>query len=183
MISLATSRISKGVRSNVLAALDENRVAQGHFNEEFEWAVAKQLNVDEGVGTCNGTVADIVALAALSAKRPHKIDVIVPALTFIAHTNAVLMNGLNPVFVDVKADGQIDVEQIEAKVTKDTLAIMPANLLGVQCDIVEIIRIARKHNVFVLEDNCVKHTVFHQREIWPHTLSFHHTQLPQERVE
>jgi len=155
MISLATSNITGQVRNNVIACLDENRIGAGRFVKEFEEKVAKYLGVKHAVSVCNGTIADMVALAALRTKRPEKTEVIVPALTFIAHTNSVIFTSLSPVFVDVEFDTfQIDVSQIEKKITANTLAIMPANLLGRHCDMKAIKEIADRHDLFVVEDSC-----------------------------
>jgi len=148
MISLATSKITKEVRDNINKALDDNRIASGSFIPEFEEAVANYHGAKYGIAVCNGTMADIVSLAALKALYPDKNEVIVPALTFIAHTNAVIANGLKPVFVDIDDDCQMNPDLIQ--VTDKTLCIMPANLLGKSARISEI----RKLGVPVVEDNC-----------------------------
>ena len=153
-ISLATSNITDEVRANVIACLDENRIGGGRFVEEFEAKTAEFLKAKHAIAVCNGTMADMVALAALRAAMPFKTEVIVPALTFIAHPNSVLFNGLTPVFVDVGSDYQIDVAKIEGVITDKTLAIMPANLLGKPCDIFRIREVADRHSLFVVEDSC-----------------------------
>ena len=104
MISLAQSTITKEVRDNVNACLDENRIGQGRFNKQFEEDTAQYLGVKHAIVVNNGTMADMVALGALKVKYPDKTEVIIPAYTFIAQTNAVFMNGLTPVFVDVGDD-------------------------------------------------------------------------------
>ena len=143
MISLATSRITKEIRANVKKAFDDNRIGQGSFIKEFEDKVAEYVNTKYAVAVCNGTVADIIALLALKTLRPDKTEVIVPALTFIAHTNSVIFAGLKPIFVDVRYNYQIDPNKIEKKITHKTLAIMPANLLGIECDMEAINLIAK----------------------------------------
>lgn len=150
MISLATSKITPQVRKNINRALDDNRIAGGVFIEQFEKAVAKYNGAKYGIAVCNGTMADIVALAALKALYPEKNEVIVPALTFIAHTNAVLVNGLKPVFVDVDEHCQMNPGLIE--VNEKTLAIMPANLLGVHNNMERIFNKAK--GIPIIEDNC-----------------------------
>jgi perosamine synthetase len=148
MISLATSRITPKVRENINKALDDNRIAGGSFIAEFEEAVAKFHGARFGIAVNNGTMADIVALAALKALYPEKDEVIVPALTFIAQTNAVLVCGLKPVFVDVDEECQMNPDLI--KVTEKTLCIMPANLLGKRANVEKI----KELGVPVVEDNC-----------------------------
>lgn len=153
-ISLATSSITQKVRDNVNACLDENRIGQGRFNKQFEEDTAKYLGVKHAIVVNNGTMADMVAIGALKAKYPGKTEVIVPAYTFVAQTNAILMNGLTPVFVDVGDDYQIDVEQVESKITDKTLCIFAVHLFGKICDIAWLKNIADTHNIGLVEDCC-----------------------------
>ena len=178
MISLATSTINDDVRKNVISCLDENRIGGGRFVKEFEEKTAIYLGVKYAISVCNGTMADMVSLAALKVKRPEKTEVIVPALTFIAQTNSVIFNGLTPIFVDVCYDYQMDVSKIEEKITDKTLAIMPANLLGKCCNISEIKRLADKYDLFVMEDSCEafgirnKEAIFSTYSFYPsHTIT------------
>ena len=154
MISLANSNITDEVRKNVNACLDENRIGQGRFNKQFEEDTAKYLGVKHAIVVNNGTMADMVALGALKAKYPEKTEVIVPAYTFIAQTNAIFMNGLTPVFVDVGEDYQMDVSQVEAKITDKTLCIFVVHLFGRTSDILILKDIAQKHNIGLAEDCC-----------------------------
>lgn len=150
MISLATSKITKQVRKNVNKALDDNRIAGGSFIEKFENKVSEYNDAEYGIAVCNGTMADIVSLAALKALYPDKNEVIVPALTFIAQTNAILVNGLKPIFVDVDENCQMNIDEV--KITDKTLAIFPANLLGKEIDMRKLRCIAGETPI--IEDNC-----------------------------
>ena len=141
MISLATATINKKVKANIKSCLDEGMIGGGRFIKEFEQKVADYVGVKHAIAVCNGSMADIVALAVLKHLYPNKTEVIVPALTFIAQINAVIINGLTPVFVDVGYDYQMK----EPKITDDTLCVMPANLLGKRCDV--------QGNI-ILEDSC-----------------------------
>ncbi len=154
MISLATSKITKEVRDNVNACLDDNRIGQGRFNKQFEEDTAKYLGVKHAMVVNNGSMADIVALGVLKAKNPGKTEVIVPAYTFIAQTNAILINGLTPVFVDVGNDYQIDIEQVEKKITNKTLCIFAVHLFGKACNIMKLKQITDKYNIGLVEDCC-----------------------------
>ncbi|KKN59593.1 hypothetical protein LCGC14_0540560 [marine sediment metagenome] len=142
MISLATSLVNDIVRKNVNACLDENRIGGGRFVKEFEDKVAKYMGVKHAIAVSSGSMADIVALATLKVQYPNKTEVIVPALTFIAHTNAILINGLTPVFVDIGEDYQMG----KFEINKNTLAVFPAHLLGKRCRV--------KADVPILEDAC-----------------------------
>ena len=133
MISLATTNITKEVFDNVNSALKEGRIGQGRFNKQFEEDVCKLLEVKHAICVNNGTMADMVVMSALKVKRPEKTEVIVPALTFVAQTNSILIAGLKPIFVDVKYDYQIDIDKVEEKITDKTLAIFAVHLLGHDC--------------------------------------------------
>jgi len=146
MISLATSTVTKQVRDNVNAALDENRLGGGRFVTEFEDKVKSYMGAKHAIATCNGSMADIVALRVLAELNPDKEEVIVPALTFIAQTNAILINGLTPVFVDIKDDFQIDESKI--KLGENTLAVFPTHLLGKSQNILHL------SGVPIVEDSC-----------------------------
>lgn len=142
MISLATSLVNDKVRENVNACLDENRIGGGRFVKEFEDKVAKYIGVKHAIAVSSGSMADIVALAVLKIQYPNKKEVIVPALTFIAHTNAIIINDLMPVFVDIGEDYQMG----KFEVNKNTLAVFPAHLLGKICNI--------EADVPIIEDAC-----------------------------
>jgi len=160
VISLAHSTVNDKVRANVNSALDDNRLGQGRFIKEFEDAVAKFVGVKHAIAVSNGSMADMVALSALKAQRPEKTEVIVPALTFIAQTNSILINGLKPVFVDVGYDYQMSIADLQGKVNENTLAIFPAHLMGRKADMVSIKELARKFDTFVIEDACEGFGIF-----------------------
>lgn len=154
MLSLACSVVNKKVRANVKACLDENRIGQGRFIKQFEDSVAAYVGAKYAIAVSNGSMADIVALAALKYQHPEKTEVIVPALTFIAHINSVILNGLTPVFVDINADLQMNEYEVAEKVNSRTLAIFPVHLLGKKCNIDQLKKIAAVVNAYVIEDSC-----------------------------
>lgn len=103
--------------------------------------------------TCNsGTSALHLALLALGIKKGD--EVIMPDFTMVACGFAVSYVGATPVFVDCDDTLNIDVTQIEKKITKKTKAIMAVHIYGVLCDMKEIHRIAKKHKLYVIEDAC-----------------------------
>lgn len=121
--------------------------------EEFETAWAKTIGAKRCVTTVNGTNAMICALSSLDIGGGD--EVIIPPYTFIATPQAVLQTGAMPVFVDTDPNTfQIDVNKIEAKITARTRAILPVHIAGIPCDIDAIMKIARKHNLIVVEDAC-----------------------------
>lgn len=155
MITLGTVNISNKTKKLMQKALEEGIIGQGKYIEDFERALADFLGVKYVVTTANGTLADACALRAAKEKdNSQRNEVIVPALTFIAQINAVYYNQLKPVFVDISRDYQIDPEKIEEKVNEKTLAIMPAHLLGKPAKMDRIISLAKKYNLFTIEDAC-----------------------------
>ncbi len=155
MINLGTVNISDKTKELMQKSLSEGTIGQGKYIEEFEKKLAGFLGAKYAIATANGTLADACALAAVKEKDNFQRDeIIVPALTFIAQINAVYYNHLKPIFVDVGYDYQIDVEKIEEKITKNTLAIMPTHLLGKPAEMDKIISLAKKYNLFIVEDAC-----------------------------
>jgi len=155
MITLGTVNISNKTRALMNEALDKGIIGQGKYIQEFEHQLAGFLGVKHVIATANGTLADAVALAAAKYRdHSERDEVIVPALTFIAQINAVYYNHLKPVFVDVGYDYQIDTEKIKEKISEKTLAIMPTHLLGRPAKMEKVLSLAKKYNLFVVEDAC-----------------------------
>ena len=125
--------------------------SKGKFLGQFEDNFAKFIGVDYATSVCNGTVAVHLALIALGIGQGD--EVIVPTFTYIASANPVLVVNAKPVFVDSLPDTwQMDPKDIEAKITPKTKAIIVVHLYGHPCDMDEILKIAQKHNLYVIED-------------------------------
>lgn len=155
MITLGAVNITNKTKELMKRALEEGRIGQGKYIQDFENQLAKFLGAKHVITTANGTLADASALAAVKYKdNLERDEVIVPALTFIAQINAVYYNHLKPVFIDVGYDYQINPEKIEEKINEKTLAIMPTHLLGRPAEMERIISLAKKYNLFVIEDAC-----------------------------
>jgi dTDP-4-amino-4,6-dideoxygalactose transaminase len=122
------------------------------FNEEF----AIYAGVKHCIGCANGTDAIEMALKALGIGPGD--EVIVPALTWISTAGAVVNVGAEPVFVDVLADQRtIDPALIEDKISRSTKAIIPVHFYGLPARMPEIMRIAEKHSLKVIEDCAQAH--------------------------
>ncbi|HEY1273501.1 MAG TPA: DegT/DnrJ/EryC1/StrS family aminotransferase, partial [Thermoleophilaceae bacterium] len=118
---------------------------------EFAAGFAAYQGAKHGIVMANGTVTMEVALKALGVGWGD--EVIVPALTFAATPYAAIASGALPVFVDVEPERwTIDADQVEAAVTPRTRAIMPVHLGQQMADMDRIMEIARKHDLFVVED-------------------------------
>ncbi|MDE6981719.1 MAG: DegT/DnrJ/EryC1/StrS family aminotransferase [Lachnospiraceae bacterium] len=123
----------------------------GKYVTKFEEEYAKYMDCKEAISCCNGTVALHVPLIALGLKEGD--EVIVPSMTYIATANAVKYCGAIPVFADcLKDTWNVDPEDIERKITSKTKGIIAVHLYGNPCDMDAIMNIAKKHNLFVVED-------------------------------
>jgi perosamine synthetase len=125
--------------------------SQGEYVDRFQKAFCDFLGVKYALTTSNGTTALHLAMTALGIGPGD--EVIVPDLTFGASANTVVHCGATPVFVDVdKNTWTMDPEAIEEKITERTRAIMPVHLYGHPCNMDPIMEIAKRHNLFVVED-------------------------------
>jgi len=158
-VPFGTVSITDEARKLIDHALDTKWVTNGKLVKEFEAAFAAIFNVKDAVAVSSGTDANTLALAVLydyGAKRGD--EVIVPSLSFIATGNAVVNAGFKPVFVDIKRETlNIDPNKIEEAITDKTRAIMPVHLMGKPADMDPIMAIAKKHNLFVIEDAAEAH--------------------------
>ncbi len=122
---------------------------RGSASKDFEDDLKKYLGCNNVWLFANGHVAMEVALQALDMKG----EVITTPYTHISTTNAIVRNGLTPVFVDVKEDNYtINPELIEAAITEKTVAIVATHVYGFLCDVNAIDKIAKKHNLKVVYD-------------------------------
>lgn len=158
-VTFGTISIPEKSKKIIKEILDSNRVSSGKYVRELEKQFAKLIGTKEAVAVSSGTDADALALAVLydfGAKRGDEI--IVPALSFVATGNAVLEAGFTPVFVDIDRNTlNIDPSKIEKVITKKTRAIMPVHLMGKPADMDSINKIAKKYNLFVIEDAAEAH--------------------------
>jgi dTDP-4-amino-4,6-dideoxygalactose transaminase len=118
----------------------------------LEKEFAKYCGTDYALATSSGTSSLISSAVALGLKPGDEI--IVPAYTFVASYSSIIFLGLIPVLAEIDESLSIDPDDIERRITKHTKAIMPVHMLGNPCDMDRIMTIARKHNLFVLEDCC-----------------------------
>ncbi|MBU1053464.1 MAG: DegT/DnrJ/EryC1/StrS family aminotransferase [Proteobacteria bacterium] len=136
--------------------IDNCAFAGGPFVERFEKAFAPYCQCKEAIGVGSGTDALWIALIALGIGDGDEV-ITVPA-SFIATAEAISFSGAKPVFVDVdKATCNMNPKLIEAAITSKTKAIIPVHLFGQMADMDPITKIAKKHNLFVIEDACQAH--------------------------
>ena len=133
----------------------------GDEEKEFEVAFAHYCDVKYGIGVNSGTDALYLALAALNIGPGD--EVILPTFTFIATALCISYTGAKPVFVDIEDDTyNIDPEKFKDAITKKTKAVMPVHIYGQSADMQEIMSIARKHRLRVIEDAAQAHGASYQ---------------------
>jgi dTDP-4-amino-4,6-dideoxygalactose transaminase len=146
----------QSIKDELRAAIDKVLAAQ-HFIlgpevEALECEVAHYCGSGYGVGVASGT--DALTLALRAAGVAAGDEVLVPSFTFIASADSVSLLGATPVFVDIDPDTfSIDPAALEAKLTPRTRAIVPVHLYGQAANMNEILAIARRHGLKVIEDN------------------------------
>jgi perosamine synthetase len=130
--------------------------SDGPFVSEFERKFADYIGVKHGVAVCNGTAALETALYAAGIEQGDEI--IMPAFTIISCALAAIRLGAVPVLVDAEPDTwNMDVSQIEAKITSKTRAIMPVHIYGHPVDMDPVLEIAERNNLIVIEDAAEVH--------------------------
>jgi len=152
--------IGEVARKNLMHVCDTNWASGGPKVKQLEKEWSKIFNYKRSVAMSSGTDAVIASCLALydiaDAKRGD--EVIVPALSFIATSNAVRAAGLTPVFVDVKKETlNIDETKIEEAITPKTVAIMPVHTMGRPAEMDAICELAEEYNLIVIEDACEAH--------------------------
>jgi perosamine synthetase len=144
--------IGEQERDNVMECLTSSWISsKGAFIPRFEDNFAAYVGSQFAASVCNGTVALHLALLALGVGPGD--EVIVPTLTYIASANAVTYTGATPVFCDSDPKTwQMSVDDVAARITERTRAIMPVHLYGGACDMEAICRLARDRGIYVIED-------------------------------
>lgn len=134
----------------VEAVFDHGRLVLGPEVEELEKLIANYCNRKYAVCVGSGTSALFFALKSLNIGPGD--EVITTALSWIATANAIALTGATPVFADVEDDLNINVNAIENLITPKTKAIMPVHFTGKVCNMEKIEKIAKKHNLKIIED-------------------------------
>jgi len=133
-----------------IRALNSGWYILGKEMDEFEREFAAWAGVKHCVALNSGTDALVLAFRALGIGEGD--EVIVPANTYIASVIGVTENGARPVFVDADDHMEIDVDQIEAKITERTKAILPVHLYGQSSRMDKVLELAEKYGLKVVED-------------------------------
>jgi perosamine synthetase len=151
-IPLYSPYISKNQKKYVNQCLDTNWISsKGQFVNSFEDKFSLYTNSKYSVAVSNGTVAIHLAMLALGIKDGD--HVLVPSFTYIAPVNAIKYVGATPVFVDSNPDDlQMDLQDLEKKITKDTKAILAVHVYGQSGEMNKLKQISKKYKLILLED-------------------------------
>ena len=139
------------IQERINRVLEHGQYIMGPEVRELEERLAAHTGVKHCITVASGTEALLMSLMALGIGPGD--EVITTAFTFVATTEVIVLLGAKPVFVDIETDTcNIDVSQIETKITAKTKAIMPVSLYGQTADMDEINAIAARHALPVIED-------------------------------
>lgn len=151
---------SNDLRNLIDASLDM-WLTTGRFNEKFEKKFSEYLNCKYAITTNSGSSANLLAISALTSsklgeRRLKKGDeVITVACGFPTTVNAIIQNGLIPVFLDMEVGTyNIIVDDIEKSITPKTKAVIIAHTLGNMFDIGKVQELCKKYNLWLIEDSC-----------------------------
>jgi len=146
-------KIREEVNAGIQEVIDTTTFIKGGKVNDFQKNLEKYLVVKHVIPVGNGTDALQIALMALGLKPGD--EVITPTFTFIATAEVVALLGLIPVVVDVDFDTfNISIDSLKKAITPKTKAIVPVHLFGQNADMEAILAIAKKHNLYVVEDAC-----------------------------
>jgi len=156
MIRRRKIKLYKGEFLEILKLISSNQFSTGRYIREFERKFADYVGVKHAIATCRGRTAMMLLLDALNLKKGD--EVIFPAYTLKELIALVKKRGFKPVLVDIEKDSfNIDPNLIEEKITEKTKVIVATHMFGLPCNIKRILKIAKKHDVKVIEDCCLAH--------------------------
>jgi perosamine synthetase len=152
LTQLAEPNLGKQETKNILECMNSGMISSlGKYVYEFESLFNEFIGSKRSFAVANGTQA--LALALSINGIGFGDEVIIPDLTFAATANAIIQVGATPVIIDVDIhDWNLDISLIESAVTNRTKAIIPVHLYGLPCSMSEIMKLAKEHNLIVIED-------------------------------
>ena len=147
------NKIQNEIDTEVLKVIRSTAYVNGPIVNEFAADLAKYVGVKHVVPCANGTDSLLASLMAFDLQPGD--EVITSTFTFIATAEVICLLGLTPVLVDILPDTfNLNYKEVEKAITKNTKAIIPVHLFGQCADMEPILEIAKKHNLYVIEDAC-----------------------------
>jgi len=155
-IPLAKPLIGRNEKRAVQKVLNSGNLAQGPVVAEFESSFSKFVGDRDCVAVNSGTSGLVTAVMSLGIGQSD--EVIVPSFTFAASANSIALCGAKPIFIDIdRKTFNLDYKLLESLITPKTKAIMAVHLYGLCADMKHILEVAKKHNLFVIEDAAQAH--------------------------
>ena len=146
----------KSIDTALQRVVQSQQFILGHEGELFEKEFASYLGARYAVGVASGTDGLVLALHALGIGPGD--EVITQSNSFVATAEAVAIVGATIVFADIDANTyQLDIQNLTKKITKKTKVILPVHMYGAPAPMNEILALAKKHSLFVIEDACQAH--------------------------
>jgi dTDP-4-amino-4,6-dideoxygalactose transaminase len=167
-VSVGDFRVNRDEKNAIYKVLESGRISEGEYTRKFEEEWAKYIGTKYSVVLNSGTSALISGLTALkyrqkNSKVKNGTKVITTPITYIATSNAIVLSGLEPVYVDVDKDTfcitpeniRAHLEEVDAP--EEYSLILPVHLMGYPCDMDEINKIAKRYGMLVFEDSAHAH--------------------------
>lgn len=152
-VSLASAELDEEDIQAVIQVLRSGRLALGPKTQEFEQMIADYVGVKYTVAVNSGTSALHLIVRSLGIGPGD--EVLVPSFTFASSVNAIIYEGATPVFIDIEPETyNLDICELEKKITPRTKAIMAVDIFGHPSDWDEITKISREHQLRVIDDSC-----------------------------
>ncbi len=154
MVDLSSQyeKIKNEIDEAVLSCIASTAYINGSEVKSFQKNLENYLQIKHVIPCANGTDALQIALMALDLKEGDEI--IVPSFTYVATAEVIALLKLKPVMVEVDENTfNVTAEIIEQAITSRTKVVVPVHLFGQTCDMESVMQVAKKHNLFVIEDN------------------------------
>lgn len=151
-IQLNVSNYNQNTIDYIAQSLSSGHTSgDGIFTKKCSQYLERNLQVKQALITHSCTAA--LEISAILAKIKVGDEIIMPSYTFVSTANAFVLRGAKIVFIDIRDDNcNLDADLIEQAITSKTKAIVPVHYAGVSCDMDKIVDIAKKNNLFVIED-------------------------------
>jgi perosamine synthetase len=157
MIPISEPLLSERALAYIQEAVKSGWISsEGRFITEFERCWAEYCGASYGIAVSNGSAALELAIAALAL--PYQSEIILPSFTIISCVAAVLRAGCRPVLVDCEPDTWcLNVTEVGHKITRRTCAVMPVHIYGHMAEMNQLLDLARKHDLEIIEDAAEAH--------------------------
>ncbi|WP_348655150.1 DegT/DnrJ/EryC1/StrS family aminotransferase [uncultured Roseivirga sp.] len=144
-------KIKEEIKTELNRVLDNTAFINGPAVHDFQSNLEKYLHVKNVIPCANGT--DALQVIMMAYDFPKGAEVLVPSYTYVATVEVIALLGLKPVFVEVYPDTfNIDIEDLEAKISDKSVAVVPVHLYGQCADMERILKVAKNHDLKVFED-------------------------------